>query len=153
MSDQADRIETLLIDTSTRLDQTNAYLAVVQDQLTLLLDAMAGESKQQPLDPSVWPDWYRDLYSLPNFKKTLEDCSQWLVEKNIGQEKADETASYIRSRWPGKGSRPWKQPWATFTNLVKKYPPGTQGPTRSVQVEGGKYVQEFEQRRGSAPQQ
>ncbi len=136
MSDQADRIEALLV--------------VVSDQLKQLLDSMAGEVRQQPLDPSVWPDWYRDLFSLPNFKKTLTECEQWLVEKNIGEEKADQTASYMRSVWPGTKPRPWKQPWATFTNLVKRYPPGTQGPSRPAPAaEGDKYMTDYKNRRGT----
>lgn len=134
MSETSDRIEALLIEVIDLLQK-------------VLADAQSPE-KQQPLDPSVWPDWYRDLFSLPNFKKKLEECSQWLVEKNIGEAKADETAAYIRSVWPGTKSRPWKQPWATFTNLVKRYPPGTQGPTkRDRPPEGDKYTKNVPPRR------
>lgn len=120
MSDQADRIEALLTEDIEQLRLTNARLTQLGDQIEALL-ASGKYGNPEPLDATVWPDWFRDLYSLPGFTKTLEETSQWLAEKKIGEAKANETASYIRSVWPGKGRRPWKQPWATFrTNVVRQ---------------------------------
>ncbi len=132
---QADRIEALLTTVNAKLD--------------VWLASQVGEVRQQPLDPSVLPDFYRDLWSLPNFKKTLEECQQWLVEKNIGEEKASQTAAYIRGVWPGP-KRSWKQPWAVFRNLVTRTIPGPERPPKQVRAApGDEYRADFERRRGS----
>lgn len=138
MSAQADRVEALLVE-------NNALLMEVNGKLDTWLAAQSGEIRQ-PLDPGVWPDWYRDLYSLPNFQKTLEECSQWLVEKNLPEQKANETAAYIRGTWPGKKPRPWKQPWAVFRQLVPRHPPGAQGPSPAPEID--KYMAGYKRRWG-----
>lgn len=131
---QADRIEALLTEVSAKLD--------------IWLASQEGEVRQQPLDPSVLPDYYRDLYSLPNFTKPLEECAQWLVEKNISQEKASQTAAYIRGVWPGP-KKSWKQPWAVFRNLVVRNPPGTNRPSRQAPAApGSEYMLDYNRRRG-----
>lgn len=110
MSEQADRIE-------EKMDRLIALLERAEQRESEALVLTYSVEKLQPLDPQVWPDWYRDLYSLPNFKKDLAECQRWLSEKIIIGAKADETAAYIRGVWPGP-KRTWKQPWAVFRNLV-----------------------------------
>ena len=61
---------------------------------------------QAPLDPSVWPDWYGDLFSIPGFKKSIDECVAWLAKNSISEAKANQTAAAVKGRWPGSRSKP-----------------------------------------------
>lgn len=112
MSEASDRIE-------AKMDRLITLLERAEERDSEASLFTYSVEKLQPLDPNVWPEWYRDLYSLPNFKKDLAECQQWLSEKLIIGAQADETTAYIRGVWPGP-RKTWKQPWAVFRNLVVK---------------------------------
>ena len=86
---------------------------------------------QAPLDPSVWPDWYSDLYSIKSFKKPLADCRAWLVKEHISEAQANVTAADVKGKWPGNPKRPYTDVWAVFRGWVKRPPlPGNGRPSR-----------------------
>lgn len=76
------------------------------------------EPSLEPLD--IWPDWYSDLYAIKGFKKTLEECTAWLIENKFGSDRANETASAVKAKWPINPKNPHTDPWATFRNWVKR---------------------------------
>ena len=88
---------------------------------------------QQPLDPSVWPDWYADLQSIPGFKKDWGECQAWLDTKGITADRADQTAAAIKGQWPG-ARRQYKDAWAVFRNWVQRDAQGHNGsrPSRAT---------------------
>jgi len=98
--------------------------------------------KQQPLDPTVWPEWYSDLYSLPGFKADLEHCRKWLADNNITEAQANQTAAALRGRWDGKK---YKDAWATFRNWVQRPLPGGQQAARPSRQNGTRTADELKQ--------
>jgi len=78
-------------------------------------EGLLGEEPQQALlpDDDAWPEWYRDLWALPNFKKPLKECEAWLEKNKIPVALATSTAAALYSKWDKKK---WKDVWATFRN-------------------------------------
>lgn len=66
----------------------------------------------------VWPDWYATLYAIPGFKVPLTHAQAWLDKKGVPDERAEETAYALKSKWPGPTRSPYKDAWATFQHWV-----------------------------------
>ena len=91
------------------------------------------DEKQAPLDPSVLPDWYGDLFSIPGFKKSIDECVAWLAKNSISEAKANQTAAAVKGRWPGSRSKPYTDAWAVFRNWVMRPElPSNGRPTRAA---------------------
>ena len=97
------------------------------------IDLAPPTEAQAPLNATTWPDWYRDLFSIKDFKPTLGHCQEWLTKNNISEAHANTTAASLRGQWPGEGpsGRPkYKDAWATFRTWVARPPLRGRGPTR-----------------------
>jgi hypothetical protein len=79
-------------------------------------------SASPPLEDEVWPDWYATLYGIPGFTFSLKHCKEWLDNKGITEDRAEETAYALKSKWPGPKKNPYKDPWATFQGWIKRPP-------------------------------
>ena len=92
------------------------------DQMEQVARSLGWNGSDAPEGSSVWPDWYTALYAIPGFKVPLPKCQSWLDKRGIGEDRAEEVAYAVKSKWPGPKSRPYTDPWATFQNWAKRAP-------------------------------
>ena len=67
----------------------------------------------------AWPEWYAMLWSVPGFKRPLEECADWLASKKYPESGALAKAYALRDWWPASSkSKKRTDPWLTFTNWM-----------------------------------
>ena len=112
----------VLVDENVALKQQVRAEKERADEMEMIARRMGWSGQDAHDDSGVWPDWYSTLYAIPGFRIPLPQCQAWLDKREISADRAEETAYALKSKWPGPRSKPYRDPWATFQNWVKRPP-------------------------------
>ena len=70
-------------------------------------------------DPGA-PQYHQTLSEIPVFRIPLAACESWRRAKGHTLDTCETVAYAVLSKWPGPTRSPYRNPWATFQNWVRR---------------------------------